>query len=100
MKTFQAIYLRQFSVRIRDNRTGEKSEDTIVLSKDVLRAAQIVGQSSTELIVRAYSKEGFTVLDVGPARKAEAVLDLEGLFELNRPEQEGGSGKIKSVLNP
>lgn len=81
MKIFQTVYLRQFSVLIRDNRTGEKHEDTITFSKDQLRGAQLVGESSTELIKRSYSRTGFTVLDIGRPRKVEATLDLEELFE-------------------
>lgn len=82
MKTYQQIHLRRFDVRIRDNRTGEEREDVIVLSKDMLQAAQLCGQSSFELIARAYNREGFAVLDIGRARKATATLDLLGLFEV------------------
>ena len=41
----------------------------------------MVGQSSKELIYRAYNRAGYAVLDIGKARKAEAALDLEGLFQ-------------------
>lgn len=81
MRTFQNIQLRRFDVRIRDERTGEISEDTITFSKDTLKAAGMVGQSSKELIYRAFNKAGYTVLDIGRARKAEAALDLAGIFE-------------------
>ena len=80
MKTYQTINLRQFTVQIKDNRTGVISEDVIVFTKQQLQAAQAVGQSSKELIYRAYNRAGFTVLDIGKARKAAAELDLEGLF--------------------
>lgn len=82
MKTYQQIHLRRFDVRIRDNRTGEEHEDVIVLSKDMLQAAQLCGQSSRELIYQAYNRECFAVLDIGRANKATAALDLLGLFEV------------------
>ena len=81
MRTYEKIQLRAFDVRIKDNRTGEEREDVIVLSKPQLQAAQVVGQSSKELIYRAYNRAGYAVLDIGKARKAEAALDLEGLFQ-------------------
>lgn len=80
MRTYYNINLRRFDVRIRDNRTGEVTEDTITLTKHQLTAAQVVNQSSKELIHRTYNRAGYTVLDIGKARKAEATLDLEGLF--------------------
>ena len=86
MKTFFPLQLRRFDVRIRDERTKETKEDTIVFTKDQLQAAQTVGESSKELICRAYSRAGYTVLDIGKARKQTALLDLEGLYF----EQEGG----------
>lgn len=80
MTTYQDIHLRRFAVQIRNERTGETRQDAIVLSKQQLQAAQLCGQSSKELIYRAYNREGFTVLDIGKARKVTAELDLEGLF--------------------
>ena len=64
----------------------ETKEDTIVFTKGQLQAAQLVGQSSKELICRAYNRAGYTVLDIGKARKQVVSLDLEGLYL----EQEGG----------
>lgn len=80
MKTFYYPQLCGFTVQGRDERTGATQEDLIVFTKDQLRAAQIVGESSKELIYRAYNRKGFTVLDIGKARKVTAELDLEGLF--------------------
>ena len=80
MKTFYSVHLRAFDVRVKDERTGEVKEDVIVLTKQQLQAAQIVGQSSKELISRTYNREGFTVLDIGKARKVTTTLDLEGLY--------------------
>ena len=80
MRTIEKIYLRAFTVRIQDQRTGEAKEDVIVFSKHQLQAAQIIGQSSKELICRAYNAQGYTVLDIGKADKVEADLDLYGLY--------------------
>lgn len=80
MKTTATMYLRAFTVRIQDQRTGETKEDVIVFSKHQLQAAQIIGQSSKQLIYRAYNAQGYTVLDIGKADKVEADLDLYGLY--------------------
>lgn len=80
MKTNQTIQLRRFTVQIRDERTGETRQDTIVISKEQLQAAQLCGQSSKELIYRHYNRAGFTVLDIGKAEKRTILLDLESVF--------------------
>lgn len=80
MRTTMSIYLRAFPVRIRDLRTGEESEEPVVLAKQQLQAAQLVGQSSKELIVRAYAERGYEVLDIGKADKQVVDLDLYGLY--------------------
>lgn len=80
MRTYQTIHLRRFTVQIMDERTGETREDVIVLTKQQLQAAQVVGQSSKELICRYYAREGFTVLEIISAVKREATLDLDKLF--------------------
>jgi len=80
VRTYYFIQLRRFDVRIQDNRTGEVTEDAITLTKHQLTAAQVVNQSSRELIHRIYNRAGYTVLDIGKATKCEAQLDLEGLF--------------------
>lgn len=81
MKTYLNIQLRRFDVSIRDERTGEEREDTIAFTKAQLQAAHLVGESSKDLIYRAYNRAGYKVLDIGTATKCEARLDLEGLFQ-------------------
>ena len=61
-------------------RTEEESEESVVLAKQQLQAAQLVGQSSKELIVRAYAERGYEVLDIGKADKQVVDLDLYGLY--------------------
>ena len=79
MKTTATMYLRAFTVRIQDQRTGETSEDVIVFDNAQLQA--VIGQSSKELIFRAYNEKGYTVLDIGKADKQEIELDLYGLYQ-------------------
>ena len=80
MTVYQDIQLRRFTVQIKDERTGEVRQDTIVLSKQQLQAAQMVGESSKELIYRYYNRAGFRVLDIGKAEKRTIPLDLDGIF--------------------
>ncbi len=89
MKTTQAIQLRIFGVRIRDERTGEISKDKIVFTKQQLQAAQVVGESSINLIRKAYNREGYRVLDTIWAEKREVVLDLEALWKGHYNKDEG-----------
>ena len=65
-----------FPVSLRDERTGSVSMDTVVLTKHQLRAAQVVGQSSKELICRIFNREGYRVLDIGKAVKRDIPVDL------------------------
>lgn len=88
-ETTYPLHLRAFDVRIRDERTGETGEEMIVFTKQQLQAAHLVGQSSKELIHRAFNREGFTVLDIGKAMKTSVELDLAGLFcEATREDPE------------
>ena len=56
---------RAYSVTVEDQRSGEKSVELIALDKQQLQAAQIVGQSSNELIYRLFNRQGYKVLDIG-----------------------------------
>ena len=76
MKNEIAIQVRTFPVTIRDQRTGERKDDLLTLDKRQLQAAQLVGQSSKELIHRIYNRQGFYVLNVGKPIKREIHVDL------------------------
>lgn len=80
LKTTMTVQLRCFDVLVEDQRTRETKEDAIVFTLDQLHAAQIVGQSSKELIMRAYERQGYKVLDIGRAERRTATLRLDGLF--------------------
>lgn len=83
MKTELTINLRVFPVIVKDQRTGEVKHDTVVLAKEQLRAAQIVGQSSKELIYRIFNRAGYTVLEIGKTEKREISMDLQELHKLH-----------------
>lgn len=85
MKTEKMITVRAYPVEIRDERTGEKMKDTIVLDKDMLRAAAVIGMGDEDLIYRLYNRKGYRVFEIGKPVKADLMVDLEQLYR----EQEG-----------
>ena len=82
MKNRIKIEARRFPVVIRNTATGEVTADHITISKEQLNAAQIVGQSSKELICRLYARNGFKVLDISTADKKTLCVDLGELWEV------------------
>ena len=80
MKNIVSIDARCFPVVIKNANSGEVANDTIILSKQQLQAAQIVGQSSKELIHRLYQRQGFKVLDIGRTEKKTLTVDLDVLW--------------------
>lgn len=76
MNATHNIPVRVFPVRIRDERSGAESADEIILTKAQLAAAEIVGESSTELILRQFNRAGFRVLEIGKPRKMTVTVDL------------------------
>lgn len=80
MKTEIKITARAYPVQIRDERTGEKQSDTIVLDKARLQAAAMVGMSDRDLIYRLYNRQGFRVEEIGDPAKADITLDLHELY--------------------
>ena len=80
MKNIVTIEARCFPVVVKNPNGGEVFNDSIVLSKQQLQAAQIVGQSSKELIHRLYQRQGFKVLDIGRTEKKTLTVDLNVLW--------------------
>lgn len=80
MRNEITISVRAFPVVIKDQRTGEESTDMIVIHKEQLRAAEIVGQSSKELIFRLYNRQGFKVLDIGKPLKRDICVELGEIY--------------------
>lgn len=51
------------------------------VTKKQLQAAQIVGQSSTELIERLCDRQGYSVLEIGKPFKVSVTVDLDKLVD-------------------
>lgn len=81
MKNIIVHQSRAFQVDVKDLRTGAEFFDTIVLDKSQLQAAQIVGQSSKELIHHFYAQKGIKVLRISKPIKKEVAIDLTDLFQ-------------------
>ena len=87
MKNCIIIEARRFPVVIKNNASGKVANDTITLSKQHLQAAQLVGQSSKELICRLYQRQGSKVLDIGKADKKTLTVDLDVLWDCKSTER-------------
>lgn len=81
MKNIITIEARCFPVVVQGTTESIKHKDSIVLSKEQLQAAQLVGQSSKELINRIYNRKGFEVLNIGKPEKKSINIDLSDLWE-------------------
>ena len=79
MKNEIMIPVRVYDVKIRDERTGEKMDDTIVLTKEQLRAGAIFDLGDEAIIWRIYNRQGYRVMEIGKARKVNLNLDLQEL---------------------
>lgn len=82
MKTTLNLSLLRFLVAVQD-KDGQQSGILVTLTKDQLRAAQLCGQSSKELIERLCARQGYTVLDIGKAARKTVVVDLDALWREN-----------------
>lgn len=80
MKTTIEIQARRFVVELRDERTGERQFDSIVLDKEQLRAAQAIGMSADELLYRLYNPQGFRVVHISKPEKKTLTVDLAELW--------------------
>ena len=83
------LTLRQFPVVAHDHRTGKEADITVVLTKEQLRAAQVVGQSSKELIERICDRQGYEVMEIGTPDKQTATIDLYKLYRGIAPWEDG-----------
>lgn len=88
MKNAITITVRNFPVLAHDNRTGKEEAITVPVTKEQLRAAQLVGQSSTELIERLCERQGYTVVEIGQPDKLSMDIDLEELIRKYEEYQE------------
>ena len=81
MKHTLTIEARRFPVTVKDS-SGEVTADTITISKQELQAAQLVGQSSKELISRLYWRKGFKVLDIGKPERRTLQFSLSHMWDM------------------
>lgn len=89
MKTEIKITVRAYAVEIRDERTGEKMKETIVLDKAMLQAGAMVGLGDEDIIFRLYNRKGYRVLEIGKPVKADLSVDLLELYwDQTLPEPE------------
>lgn len=70
------VTVRAFPVKAKDMRSGTESAGHIVLTKEQLQAAALVGMDSKGLIRRVYGRQGYKVLDIGEAVKRRVAVDL------------------------
>lgn len=94
MTTQLTINVRAFPVKVHDHNTGEEREELLVLDKSQLQAAQIVGQSSKELIHRLCDRAGLTVLEIGKAEKREITVNLEEFYRAFCLHESGKREKV------
>jgi len=81
------LTLRQFPVVAHDHRTGKEEAITVTVTRDQLRAAGVVGQSSKELIERLCERQGYTVIEIGQPDKVTVTVDLDKLVEQQEERQ-------------
>lgn len=80
MKNIITVEARRFPVLAVKKDNQEPYSIHIVLTKEQLRAAQIVGQSSKELIHRICDRQGYKVLEIYKAEKKTIPVDLDRLW--------------------
>ena len=86
MKSEIVLNLRRFPVLAHDHRTGQEEAITVTVAKQQLQAAQIVGQSSKELIEHLCERQGYSVIEIGKPDKLSVTLDLDALpLETKKP---------------
>ena len=81
MKNEIVLNLRQFPVLVHDHRDGQEKHIVVTVAKNQLQAAQIVGQSSKELIERLCDQQGYSVFEIGKPSKVAVAVDLDTLVE-------------------
>ncbi len=75
------LHLRVFPVLAHDHRTGSEEALCVPVTKDELRASQVCGQSSKELVTRLVERQGYSVIEIGVPDKQSVKFDLVKLAE-------------------
>lgn len=76
MKTEIIINVRVFPVLAWDHRTGNEEAIEIPVTKEMLQAAALTGQSADELIERICDRRGYSALEIGKPDKHSIPVDL------------------------
>ena len=80
MKTEIKIPVRVYAVRIKDARTGEVKDDTIILEKSRLQAGAMFDLGDGDIICSIYNRQGYRVLEIAKPFKMELTVDFLDLF--------------------
>lgn len=76
------IHLRRFHVALKNRESGEEVTAFLTLDKGKLQAAQLVGESSKELIKRIAARSGYKLLNViGKPDKLTVTIPLDELWQ-------------------
>ena len=79
MENIMEVTVLRFPVIAREE-SGVPEVIPIIIRKDQLQAAQLVGQSSKELIHRIFNRNGYAVLDIGKADRRTIKVNLDDLW--------------------
>ena len=80
MKNIITVEARRFPLLAVKKDNQEPYYLHIVLTKEQLQAAQLVGQSSKELIHRISERQGYKVLEIGKPEKKSIRLDMAAVW--------------------
>ena len=65
-----------FPVTVQDKEDGKMYIIPVILTKEQLNAAQLVGQSSKELIYRLCGRKNYNVWNIGKPERKTVTVDL------------------------
>ena len=89
MKNEIKIAVRAYPVVMKDTRTGEVKNDTIVLEKSRLQAGAMFDLGDEDIICRIYNRQGYRVLEIGKPDKREITMDLTDIYAFMIEKQQG-----------
>ena len=84
MKTTTKINAFAYPVTLKDNRTGERIQDVIVIPKEWLQICGSDGLNISDdkhLVYRAFNTKGYEVIEIGKRRSIQLSVDLERAFQ-------------------
>jgi len=83
MKTTTKINAFAYPVKLKDHRTGEHLQYTIVIPKEWLQICGSDGLNISDdksMVFRAYNVRGYEVIEIGKRRSIQLAIDLERAF--------------------